>query len=122
MVPAAHEGYTIGRDGSSLDYIVGHPTKFKAFNSDSFVHMSEAAGAVGSDKGLSLAGARIPATDEFTLGAINYYGWDTFNIFFTEATYHNVVKGDLDFRLSGQRKSRLAESVVQRRIFGVHWV
>ena len=102
MLPATHEGYTLYRAGSSLDYIVGHLTKFKAFDSEDFVYMSEAAGAVASDKGLTMAGVRFPVSDEFTIGAISYYGWDTFNAFFTEATYHAPTRGELDLRLSAQ--------------------
>jgi hypothetical protein len=45
MLPATHEGYTIQRDNSSLDYIVGHLTKFKNKSREEFIHMSEAAGA-----------------------------------------------------------------------------
>jgi hypothetical protein len=102
MVPASHEGYTIQRDNSSLDYIVGHLAKFKDFDSEDFVHMSEAAGAAGSDQGVTVAGLRYPVNDELTIGAGSWYGWDTFNTFFAEATYHQVLAGDLDFRLSGQ--------------------
>ena len=102
MVPATHEGYTIWRVDSSLDYIVGHLTKFKDFDSNDFVHMSEAAGAPGTDKGVTLAGVRFPVNDDFTIGSTYYYGWDTFSTFFVEGTYHRVLAGDLDFRVSGQ--------------------
>jgi len=102
MLPAVHEGYTIGRRNSSLDYIVGHLTKFKDYDSDDFVDMSEAAGAFETNKGLTLAGARIPLSDDCNVGAIDYYGWDTFNTFYAEATYHKVLMEGLDLRLSGQ--------------------
>jgi len=102
MLPATHEGYTIRRGASSLDYIVGHLTKFKDFDSEEFVNMSEAAGAVGTDKGVTVAGVRHPLNDQFTIGAGSWYGWDTFNTFFVEGTYHRVLEGDLDFRFSGQ--------------------
>ena len=87
---------------SSLDYIVGHLTKFNDFDSNDFVHMSEAAGAGGTDKGVTLAGVRFPVNDDFTIGSTYYYGWDTFSTFFVEGTYHRVLAGDLDFRVSGQ--------------------
>jgi hypothetical protein len=102
MLPATHEGYTIQRDNSSLDYIVGHLTKFKDYDSKDFVYMSEAAGARGTTKGLTMAGARVPINEELTIGAVSYYGWDTFNTFFAEATYSKVLFGDLDFRLASQ--------------------
>lgn len=102
MLPASYEGLVIHRDDSSLDYGVGHLTKFKNFDSEDFVYMSEAAGAAGSDEGVTLAGLRYPFSDEFDAGGGTLYGWDTFNTFFAEATYHRVLTGDLDFRLSGQ--------------------
>lgn len=103
MLPAIHEGYMIGRrDNSSLNYVVGHLTKFKDYDSDHFVEMSEAAGAFGTNKGLTIAGARVPLSDDCTVGAIDYYGWDTFNTFYAEATYHKVLTEGLDLRLSGQ--------------------
>lgn len=102
MLPITHEGYTIKRSNSSLDYIAGHITKIKKRDSEKFVHMSEAAGAQGSDKGLTMAGALIPVNEQFTIGATNYYGWDTFNTFFAKATYRKAIKDDLDMELSGQ--------------------
>ena len=102
QVPAAHEAYTISRRNSDLDYVVGHITKFKNFDREDFIYMSEAAGAAGTDKGVSVAGARYPLSDSSSIGAINYYGWDTFNTFFVEGTYHAVFGKRLDMRLSGQ--------------------
>jgi hypothetical protein len=102
MLPAVHEGYTIWRENSSLDYIVGHLTQFKDYDSDDFVSMSEAAGAFGTNKGLTLAGGRISLSDDYSVGAIDYYGWDTFNTFYAEATYHKVLTENLDIRLSSQ--------------------
>jgi hypothetical protein len=102
MVPATYEGYTIQRVDSSLDYGIGHITKFKNFDSEDFIYMSEAAGAEGTDKGVTLGGLRYPLSNDFSVGAGTLYGWDTFNTFFAEATYHRPLEGDLDFRLSGQ--------------------
>jgi hypothetical protein len=64
--------------------------------------MSSAAGARGTSQGLSMAGASYAVNDNFTIGAINYYGHDTFNTFFSEATYHTPLNDDFDLRLSGQ--------------------
>jgi hypothetical protein len=102
MLPATHEGYTIQRRGTSLDYMVGHLTRFKDFDSEDFVYMSEAAGADGTDEGVTAVGLRYAPSEDFTAGAGTLYGWDTFNTFFTEVTYHRALMGDLDVRLSGQ--------------------
>jgi hypothetical protein len=102
MLPATHEGYLLAREDSGFDYVGGHLTKIKSFDSERFIHMSRAAGAGGSDKGITVIGARPINNDTWTLGAISYYGWDTFNTFYAEASYHTVVRGNLDCRLSGQ--------------------
>ncbi len=102
MLPATHEGYTIQRDNSPFDFVLGHLTKMKDYFSDEFRPMSVRAGALGSDEGLTMAGARFPVNDQLTIGAINYYGWDTFNTLFAEASYHSVIIGNLDFRFSAQ--------------------
>ena len=103
MVPTTHEGFVLAREGdSAFDYVLGHLNKFKKFDSEEFVHMSRAAGAPGTDKGVTMFGARPINSDAFMFGAINYVGWDTFNTFYTEASYHTVFDGGLDLRLSGQ--------------------
>ena len=67
-----------------------------------FVSMSEAAGAQRTHQGVTVAGARFPVNANFTIGAVNFYGWDTFNTLYAEATYHAALRGNLDLRLSGQ--------------------
>jgi hypothetical protein len=102
QLPAAHEAYTLSRPGDKLDFIVGHVTKFKDYDSREFVDMAEAAGAPGADGGVSIAGARIKFTKAATIGAANYYGWDTFNTFFSEGTRAYDITDELDMRLSAQ--------------------
>jgi hypothetical protein len=102
QIPATHEAYTVTRVDSDFDYIVGHITEFKDYDSDEFVNMSEAAGAPGSDEGVSLAGARTSVGEAITVGAANYYGHETFNTFFTEGTYHAQLTDNLDMRVAAQ--------------------
>lgn len=102
QLPASLEAYTLSRSDSEFDYIIGHLTEFKDFDRDEFVNMSEAAGALGSDEGVSVAGARHSINESTTIGAANYYGWDTFNTFFSETTYHTAITENLDLRISGQ--------------------
>jgi hypothetical protein len=102
MLPATHEGYTIQRHNSSFDYFLGHLTKMKDYFSDEFKPMSVRAGALGSNEGLTMAGARFAVSEQLTIGGVDYYGWDTFNTLFAEATYHSVLRGNLDFRISAQ--------------------
>lgn len=103
QVPASHEAYTLSRvDTGNLRYIVGHITEFKDYDNDKFVDMADAAGATGEDEGVSIVGARRKFTNGTTIGAATYYGWDTFNTFFTEGTYHADLSEKIDMRLSVQ--------------------
>ena len=105
MIPNTHEAYALRRDGDQFDFIVGQVTDIKRRDSESFISMAEAAGVgdpdrggrVGdldssdndSDRGTSMAGARYNFSDNTSIGAINYYTWDTFNIFYSE---FNILK------------------------------
>jgi hypothetical protein len=103
LLPSTHEGYTIRRRDSGLDYFAGHITKFKRYDSDEFVYMSEAAGADGTDKGVTTFGGKLPISGEkLSIGAGSLYGWDTFNTLLAEGSYYTVFDGGLDMRLSAQ--------------------
>ena len=82
--------------------MVGHTTQIKDYDSDKFVKMAEAAGAVDSNKGVSVVGARYPFSERTSVGAGYLFGWDTFDTFFAEGTHHTVLTEKLDLRLSGQ--------------------
>ena len=47
-------------------------------------------------------GAELFNNGTVTLGAINYYGWDTFNTLFVDGSYALVLDERLDFKLAGQ--------------------
>ena len=86
MIPITHEGYTVKalNLNQNTDFISGYVHKMKERNSDRFIHMSEAAGAPGSDEGLFFAGARYRFNNELNIGAINYYSFDVMNTFYAE--------------------------------------
>ncbi len=103
MIPITHEAFSIRRDGKKVDFIAGQVTDIKLRDSESFISMAEAAG-VGdpdrggrlgdlesrendSDRGTSMAGLRYRLSDNSSIGAINYYTWDTFNIFYSEFNF-----------------------------------
>jgi hypothetical protein len=106
MTPNTFEGYTFqgslgGRDGGpSLRYGGGYVTKIKERNSDSFVWMSQAAGA-RVDRGVGLAGALF-SYGRFSLGAIDYYSDDIINIAYGEAKYVLPVSADVGLLFAGQ--------------------
>ena len=103
MIPNTHEAFSIRREGKSVDFIVGQVTDIKLRDSESFISMAEAAG-VGdpdrggqlgdlnssqndSDRGTTMAGLRYRLSENSSIGAINYYTWDTFNIFYSELNF-----------------------------------
>ena len=102
MLPATYEAYTLSRKNTKLNYMVGHITKFKDYDSDKFVSMSEAAGAADSDKGVTAIGGRYSVTGQYSFGAGFLFGWDTFDTFFTEGTYTTTITDNADVRLSTQ--------------------
>ncbi len=102
MLPNTHEGYVLQRSDSDFDFVVGHFTRFKNKYSDDFDYMSVAAGALGSDDGVSTLGVRIPAGENISMGVINHYGWNTFSTTFIEATHDSQWGHGIGYRLSGQ--------------------
>ena len=102
-LPAVHEAYTLSRIGArSFDYGIGYIRQFKNFDSKDFIRIGEAAGAPGSDAGLSLAGARVHFTDTTSVGAVTLYAHDSFNTFFTEAVHARQLTETVDLKLQGQ--------------------
>ncbi len=103
MIPNTFEGYTLRGNFPTLQYGVGHLTRMKKQDEDRFRPMSESAGVPGStSKGLSFAGVRYAPSDGFMVGAINYFGKDYLNIFYTEAAYTRSLPNGLGLKLSAQ--------------------
>ena len=103
MIPNIHEAVTLlNNEDPFFNYVLGHVSKIKKRDSDEFIHLSEAAGAEGTDNGLSMAGVRFAFAEEANIGAINQYSWDVFNTFFAEANGAWKVIGNAAVRLSGQ--------------------
>jgi hypothetical protein len=102
MIPRTHEAYSLGRLGTGRDFGVAHFTKTKAQGSDDFEWMSEAAGAPGSDKGVSLVAGKFELGDDAVVGVFNYYGWDTYNTFFMEGDWSSVIWGDYGVKFAAQ--------------------
>jgi hypothetical protein len=111
MVPNTFEAYLLFDDADpAFNYAGGHVRQMKRRNETDFISMSEAAGARGADKGVSMLGALYRFTDDIDIGAINYHGWDTMNIFYTEA--HSA------WRLTDVLALRLAAQYTDQRSVG----
>ena len=91
MIPQTHESYIIAHYGERSDFAFGHFTRTKEKNSDRFIPMSEAAGALDTNKGVSIAGAKFKNIDDTTVGLFNLYGWDTFNTLYAEANWSSYL-------------------------------
>jgi hypothetical protein len=92
MTPNTFEGYTLtgtyGGNGGTpkFTYGGGYIDKIKPRNSDTFISMSEAAGAANVNRGVVTGGANV-SFPAFSIGAIDYYSQDIINIGYAEAKY-----------------------------------
>ncbi|MFW2374064.1 MAG: OprD family outer membrane porin [Gammaproteobacteria bacterium] len=102
MIPQTHESYFISRYGERSDFGFGHFTRTKQKNSERFIPMSEAAGALDTDKGLSVAGGKVEILDHASVGLFNYYGWDTFNTLYAEANWASYILRSLGTKVGLQ--------------------
>jgi hypothetical protein len=106
MTPNTFEAYTFtgaagGTDGApKFTYGAGYFDKIKLRNSDSFISMSEAAGA-NVTRGVYAGGANA-AFPTFSVGAIDYYSDDIINIGFAEAKYTVALTDRLGLLLTAQ--------------------
>ena len=86
MTPRTFEGYTItSEEFDRVKLIAGHLTEMKDRTSDTFEPLSVAAGAPGSNEGVTLGGVSFEFTENLRAGVVNSYGWETFNFFYSEA-------------------------------------
>ena len=87
MIPYTFENYVMGRRGTGRDFLIGHATKIKKRDEETFIPMSEAAGAAGTDEGVTIAGFKLELGEDTKFGLFNFYGWDTFNTTYVEANW-----------------------------------
>ncbi len=103
MVPSTFEAYSLeGRSTHNTDFILSHVTKMKTRNSSKFRYISEVAGFSGTDRGLSLAGARHSISKDINIGAITLYAWDLWNTVYAEGNNVWELSDQVAIRLSGQ--------------------
>jgi hypothetical protein len=107
MTPNTFEAYTFtgaagGKEGApKFTYGAGYFDKIKPRNSDTFISMSEAAGANGGKRGVFAAGANA-AFPAFSIGAIDYYSNDIINIGYAEAKYTVALTERIGLLFSAQ--------------------
>jgi len=102
MIPNTHEAYVLGREGTRLDFVAGQVTKIKQRDAESFISIAEAAGTENKKRGLSMAGLRYHLGDNSSIGAIDYYAWDTINILYSELNFTHEWNDEVASSVSGQ--------------------
>lgn len=103
MTPNTFEGVGFSLHSiQNLQLGVGHLSKIKLRNRSSFESMSQRAGATGADRGVSFIGLRYNFTEDTFIGAVDEYGWDMFNTFYTEAGHLFELTDDFNLNLGLQ--------------------
>jgi len=106
MMPYTFEGYTIqgnlgGKDDAPrLAFGGGYILKIKDKTADNFIWMSEKAGAT-AQRGVAILGGRY-SHGAFSIGAIDYYLDDIFNIGYAESGYTMTLENGIGLRFSAQ--------------------
>lgn len=102
MVANTFEAYDARYLGRRTGLAVGYIDKMKTKSSDTFQSMSDVAGVPGSDKGVATIAAIAAPSDNVNIGAIDFYGFDLFNTFYTQANFTSAITDELELGLSGQ--------------------
>ena len=103
MIPNTFEAYALNIGRGKFEGIGGYLDKIKKRDSGSFVSMSKAAGVAGdSDEGMAMMGVRFQPNKNLDFGAINFYTFNVFNIFYSEINYTKPLKDKDGLKLSAQ--------------------
>jgi len=96
MVPNTFEAVTISSQPTTgFAYVGAYIDGIKRKNDDEFISMSEAAGAAGTDKGVSVAGARYKRSDGSLYGVVYQHSRDTFDTLFIKVEHRFGLTDDL---------------------------
>ena len=102
MTPRTFEAYVLfDQDNKRFNYILGHVNKMKNRTETTWRAMSDAAGAAGSNRGVSVLGALFKLGERARVGAVNEYGYDTFNTFYIESNGSGDLGGEHRLQLHG---------------------
>jgi hypothetical protein len=105
MTPNTFEAYLLlDRDAKRFNYVLGYVDKIRKRTETTWQSLATAAGA-DAKRGAGVLGARWRIGERTNIGAIDIFGIDTFNTFYTEATAALTPTDDdaeLEMRLSVQ--------------------
>jgi hypothetical protein len=102
MTANTFEGITADGKVDVVQYFAGYLWKVKPRNEDTFVFMSQRAGAAGSDDGVILRGVRVTPLAGLRIDAAEQYGIYTFNTVYLEGDYLLPLDENWKLRLGAQ--------------------
>jgi len=102
MIPRTQEAYLVYRLEEQRAFGAGHLTRTKRKDSEDFIPMSAAAGALGTDKGVSVVGGKLDIGHDATVGVFNLYGWDTYNTLYAEGGWSSYFLRNLGTKVGVQ--------------------
>jgi len=103
MTPNTFEAYRINGKYDWVQFAAAYIAAIKPRNDNEFISMSEQAGAPpGRERGMITGGVRFTPFKALSLGAINYYVPDTWNIFYAEGNYTWPLTDKLGLKLQAQ--------------------
>jgi len=103
MVPNTFEGATLAGKFRWLQYTAGYLTQMKPRNEDSFISMSEAAGASPkTNDGAAVGGFRLQPWPSLTVDANTVFAVNTFNTAFLLSQYAHAFSDDVTLTLGVQ--------------------
>jgi hypothetical protein len=95
MAPNTFEGAMLTGTIGWLGYTAGYLTQIKLRNAETFISMSEAAGASRTNEGAALAGVRLEPWESLRVDANTVFAVDTFNTVFIETKYTHKLSDDV---------------------------
>jgi hypothetical protein len=102
MVPNTFEAYTLTGSANDLSYTGGYITKMKVRQSESFVWMSNTAGATGDGKGVAYAGGTWNFAKNAYLRIDEQYAVDVFNTFYVDGKIPIAIDDKTSLTLGAQ--------------------
>lgn len=126
MIPNTFEAYHIGAPAEgnpNVQYGVSYVDKIKKKNADSFIPMSEAAGAPdGVKRGAIAGGVRYNPGDVVSLELFDVYTPDIHNILYAEAVSKLETEAGIGIKLSGQfiHQESVGDDLLERAAANTH--
>jgi len=102
MTPNTFQGVTLGGKVGWMQYLGGYLWEIKPRNSDTFIPMSQQAGAANTNDGVGLVGVRLTPIEGLRLDLSEQYGVNTFNTVYGEAEYVLPLSEDWKLKLGAQ--------------------